>query len=153
MENKHIFLMFRIQLEDNYLKTINIQKNNKEKNNILLTIGKMQKLNKEDKDFYINYIKNIFNSKIDGYNSISIKSIIFSYGIRDGLAPIKNIKEKIKYQTYYNKNLPITLNPEEYGKILKKIDNIYYIRLSTKTSIILIQTFTEQDGIKKELIK
>jgi len=153
MENKHIFLMFRIQLEDNYLKTINIQKNNKEKNNILLTIGKMQKLNKEDKEYYINYIKNIFNSKIDGYNSISIKSIIFSYGIRDGLAPIKNNKENIKYQAYYNKNLPITLNPEEYGKILKKINNIYYIRVSTKTNIILIQTFTEQDGIKKRINK
>jgi len=132
--------MFRIQLEGNNL----------------ITIGKMQKLNKEDKEYYIDYIKYIINIKTEGYNSLSIKSIIFSYGIRDGLAPNKNIKENIniKNQIFYSNKLPISLNPEDYGKIIEKDENNkYYIRTNSKIEIILKQDFIEQNKQKLKINK
>lgn len=84
-DNQHIWLLFRLQWN----------------NGEYVTIGKLQRLNREDKDYILNFIIDeiedkdyIFNfildeikNKGDYYLETSIISVIFSYGIRDGKAP------------------------------------------------------------------
>lgn len=96
----------------------------------------------------------VITIKSDTYTTIPIQSIIFTYGIREGLAFNKNnelLNKDLKYQSYYNNKLPITLNPEDYGKIMKKISlsegSTYYIRVNTKVSIILNQTIIDNKKV------
>jgi hypothetical protein len=48
----------------------------------------------------------------------------------------------IKYQNYKHYKLPITINPLDYGKIIKKIDelNLFIIQIS-KTNIVLLTQY------------
>src|SRR6266540_3353255 len=109
------------------------------------TIGDLQKLNNTEasKNMLIKYLKNIINLSFEVYKDIPISSIIFSFGIRDGIinqdSNIYNDKITSKYYTYYNNKLPIAIIPEQYGKILTKLDNIYFISCSNNTTIILEQ--------------
>jgi len=45
----------------------------------------IKKLNKEDKNYYINYINDILYIKSNAYKSQSIKQIILNYGVIDAL--------------------------------------------------------------------
>ena len=45
--------------------------------------------------------------------------------------------KNIKYQNYMHYKLPITMNPLEYGKLIKQFDNKYIIQLSTTNIVIL----------------
>jgi hypothetical protein len=89
----------------------------------------------------IKYLKNIINLSFEAYKDIPISSIIFSYGIREGLISedINTSSITSKYHTYYNNKLPIAILPEQYGKILTKLDNIYFISCSNNATIILEQ--------------
>src|SRR6266498_3285900 len=126
LDNKqYILLLFRIKfINSNYS-----------------TIGELQKINKNSKKDLVKYLKNIINISFDAYKDIPISSIIFSYGIRKGdiKVPSNNTAIKIKYHTYYNNKLPVTIIPEEYGKIISKSGNIYFI-LSDSATIILEQS-------------
>ena len=96
-----------------------------------------QKLNITDKKYLIEYIENIIGLSSDIYISEPIINIIFSYGIRKGLAESKSIVIKANFQKYYNKKLPISFNPLDYGKLLRKNDNIYFININKKTTVII----------------
>jgi hypothetical protein len=50
------------------------------------------------------------------------------------------------YQNYSYYKLPITTNPLEYGKLIKKIDNIYIIQL-TLTNILIINEYKNYNFI------
>src|SRR6266568_4926831 len=82
------------------------------------------------------------------------KSIIFSYGIRDG--KIDQITSDIsvsnihtKFQTFYKNKLPIVNsgNPSEYGKILSKNNDQYTIFVNNKTIIILNLLFKDNEQV------
>jgi hypothetical protein len=45
----------------------------------------------------------------------------------------------MKYQNYKHYQLPITIDPLKYGKLLDQIGNKYIIQLNTKNMIILSQ--------------
>lgn len=104
--NKHIIVLFRIV----YI------------NGIYNTIGNLQKLNKEDMNYYINYIIDILSIKSNDYKAEPINKIIINYGVRDGLAVIKNenitLRKNIHLKRYKHYNLPVTMNPLEYGELL-----------------------------------
>jgi len=108
------------------------------------TIGDLQKLTNKNasKDMLIKYLKNIINLSFEAYKDIPISSIIFSYGIRDGIVISSLIKESkdIKYHIYYKNELPIAMLPEDYGIILSKFDNNYTISVNRgkKSSIIIL---------------
>ena len=53
------------------------------------TIGKLQRLNLSDKNWYFDWIINNMIYKSEYYNETPIESIIFSYGFIDGLAPVR----------------------------------------------------------------
>jgi hypothetical protein len=75
-DNQHIWLLFRLQWS----------------NSQFVTIGKLQKLNLEDKDYLFDFIINNMDDKSEYYREELLKSIIFSYTIKKGRA-----KDKITF--------------------------------------------------------
>lgn len=104
------------------------------------TIGKLQRLNLSDKDWYINWIINNMIYKSEYYNETPVESIIFSYGFKDGLAPVReSFKTKLNFQNYKDNKLVISYNPLDYGKLISefKWDNYIQFVLQTKDNYIV----------------
>lgn len=129
--NQHILILFRIQWNSFRFATI----------------GQLQSLNIEDKDYFYNYILNVIPLKDDIYINKPILNIIFSYGVRDGLSQSKTFDLDINSQTYYNFNLPITFDPLHYGKLIHKTNNIYFMQLKNN-NIAIIETKDKMNKIK-----
>jgi hypothetical protein len=99
--NHHIIAMFRISTS----------------NNLYLTLGYLQKLNKDDKDYFTKYIRSILSLKADGYQDIEIDSIIIDYGVREGYAIKKVVTKTNDIQNYRHYKLPISLSVILYGLV------------------------------------
>lgn len=67
-ENNHMFILFKIKYN----------------NNEIVTIGKLQRINKSEKSWYINWIINNMEFKSEYYNETQIESFIISYGFKEG---------------------------------------------------------------------
>jgi hypothetical protein len=73
--------------------------------------------------------------KSEFYKETQIESFIFSYGFKEGSAPIKeSFKEILSLQNYKNNKLPISYNPLDYGKIITTFvyDNYTHFVIQTK---------------------
>lgn len=108
-------------------------------------------------DYYKNYIKNILAFKEGNYDDLEINKIIFSYGIREGLAPSNPkitlgganpwLGKSILQSPFFPEGdkhykLPITMDPIQYGNIINVFDsdtsyviqaangNVYNIKIS-----------------------
>ena len=121
--DQHILFLFRLQWSDTQF----------------VTIGNLQRLNKEDKDYILNFLIDEIQDRGEYYLEQSIISIVFSYGIRDGKAIEKNIDTKIQYHNYQHHKLPITMDPLQYGKLIRKFDNNYIIQINDKNTAIVTQ--------------
>jgi len=53
----------------------------------------------------------------------------------------------MKYQNYLHFKLPITMNPEDYGKVIEQNNNIYIIQLNTN-NIVIIKQINEDNFVK-----
>lgn len=121
-DNLHILLLVRIRRE----------------NGEFATIGHLQRLNKNDNEYLLEYLLNIIELKTGGYIDMPITALVFSYGIREGLAPIKStFNSDIKYLTYYHYKLPITFDPLKYGILMYTIENKYFIQINPKNMTII----------------
>lgn len=76
-------------------------------------------------------------NKGDYYLEQSIISLVFSYGIREGRALEKEINTQVLYHNYQHHKLPITMDPLEYGRLIKTIGNIYFIQVNDKNTVII----------------
>ena len=91
------------------------------------TLGHLRKVNFEDKNQFIDYIIERLSVLNESYNSISVNKITFTYIIKEGLATgtrvlLQNMEDKVlTTHRFNNMNLPLTMNPSEYGKILGQI--------------------------------
>jgi hypothetical protein len=104
-ENNHMFILFKI-------KYINGQ---------TLSIGKVQRLNKIDKNWYSNFILAFIELKNNYYNETPIESLIFSYGFKnEKLSEKETINLNVNIQKYENNKLVISYNPLDYGKLILK---------------------------------
>jgi hypothetical protein len=104
-ENNHMFILFKI-------KYINGQ---------TLSIGKVQRLNKIDKNWYSNFILAFIDLKNNYYNETPIESLIFSYGFKnEKLSEKETINSNVNFQKYENNKLVISYNPLDYGKLILK---------------------------------
>jgi DNA polymerase type B, organellar and viral len=125
--DQHVISLFRIQTEDN----------------IVLTLGQLQKLSLDDKDYYINYINDILSLKTDEYSNKIITQIVFSYGVRTGSIDknvlLKDVIKDTEYLKYKNYKLPVTLDPLKYGKLLyfDKKNNTFVIQIGQLTQAIV----------------
>lgn len=111
------------------------------------TLGHLRSINFEDKEQFIEYLSERLNYLNDSYTSLSINRIIFTYIIKEGPASgtqalLKQIDESnTTWHRFNNMNLPITMNPFEYGQILAKellTDSIKYIVKSSSNKLFEI---------------
>jgi len=130
------------QLDDNHYILFILRL--KYENNQIITASTLQKIDKINKDMINEYLFNRINLSNESYSNTPIKSIIFSYVIKEGKIDhstnditVTNIENK--FQIYYTNKLPIikTGNPSEYGKILFSNNEKYTIFVNNKTIIIL----------------
>ena len=122
-EHNHMFILLKIK----YV------------NGEFATIGKLQRINKSDKDWYINWIINNMEFKSEYYIETQIDSFIISYGFKEGHIEDKNItKSNLSFQNYKNNKLVISFNPLDFGKVLtiNKLDNETLYLLQSKDNLI-----------------
>lgn len=103
------------------------------------TLGNLQKLNIEDKDYYTNYLSSILDLKSDYYINTPMIGFTISYGFREGRLPEKQFSKNnnIKNLTYYHYKLPLTLDPLKYGQLIDHDGNKYYSQIN-KTNVAII---------------
>jgi len=122
--------------------------------NQYVSLSKMLKINKENKNEIQTILFDLLDLSNEAYKNIPIKSLILSYGIRKGkiiseftslqasagvAKQVEGVAEKvIKYHTFYRNKLPIGLTPKDYGKVLLHVNNIYVLSLNKNISINLI---------------
>jgi hypothetical protein len=89
------------------------------------TLGHLVKVNYDDKDLFINYLQERLGLFTDAYTTYPINSIHFSYIIKDGVIVDDtrtlfkdNVDQTITTHRFNNKNIPISMDPNDYGKIL-----------------------------------
>jgi len=122
--DNHMFVLFKIKYN----------------NTDFVTIGKLQRINIEDKDWFFNWILNMMEFKSEYYNETQIESFLFSYGFKQGKAAIKeNIKRELTFQDYKNNKLPISYNPLDYGILNTKFnyDNYTEFIIQTKDGYLI----------------
>jgi hypothetical protein len=91
------------------------------------TLGHLRKVNFIDKELFIEYLTTGLSTINDSYISVPISKITFTYIIKEGPAPeseqslILDQSHKVNAShNFNNMNLPISMNPGDYGDILAK---------------------------------
>ena len=142
-ENNHMFILFKIK----YI------------NGEFSSIGKVQRLNKNDKTWYIDFIIETMKFKSEYYNETQISSFMISYGFKEGLLKNKeNISTNVNFIELNKMKLPISTKPSDYGKIIKIIDKNIFVIQNIKGQIIFYYKFVGYNEIEyfkdnKSLIK
>jgi hypothetical protein len=132
--DQHILFLFRIELENDDIKTCT----------------KLLKINNSGKENLTNYLIDAINLTNENYNNTPIKAIIISYGVRKGvITPTIPFKEETKFHhVYYNHKLPLALKPEEYGDVIDSTGGKSIINLKRNTVLIIESTCNNQYKIK-----
>lgn len=88
-------------------------------------MGNLRRVNFNDKELFIEYLSERLGILNDTYTSGSISEITFSYIINEGLANkkdrqlLQNLTDKSPTTHRFNNyNIPISMNPSDYGTIL-----------------------------------
>jgi DNA polymerase type B, organellar and viral len=136
-DNQHLLLLFRIQDESG----------------IWSTLGRLQKVNKNALQEFIDFVIGILEIKSDEYNEIVVKRIAISFGIRDGkITTRKEIVPVKSFQNYKHYKLPQTMDPLKYGaNPIIATDSIYVVPITplTTAKIIVQNNENHVDIIKK----
>jgi hypothetical protein len=135
-DNNHMFILFKI----------------KYKGSDYATIGNLQRLNSEDKEWYYNWIINNMIYKSEYYNETPIISFIFSYGFLDKKLEAKEIfSTKVNFQKYENNKLVVSYNPLDFGKLVSEIKFENYTKFILQTSdnlLVNINKFEEFNEVE-----
>ena len=135
-ENNHLFILFKI-------KYVNSE---------LVSIGKVQRLNLVDKNWYIDFILENMKFKSEYYNETQIESIIFSYGFKKGSIPDKDlINININSIIINDMKLPISLNPTDFGRLSKIIEmenGKLFVLQNNKGETITISKFDDYNEVE-----
>jgi hypothetical protein len=116
------------------------------------SIGGVQRLNKSDYSWYIDFVIEKMNFKSEYYNETQIDSIILSYGFKDGKIPSKDvIKSNINFIKINKVNLPISMNPMDYGRLITKInldESILYSLHNEKGETVNLNKFDKFNEVE-----
>lgn len=120
--NNHLYLLFKIQYTDGNF----------------VTLGSLQRLNKEDLSWYIDLILSLIQFKSEYYKEDQIKEIIITYGFKNEKIPNKIIIASTKNKSEFNKiNIINSMIPSDFGLIIKTIK-------TEKSTIFIIQNELNQ---------
>ena len=107
--DKHLLLMCKVQYSEAELG--------------YRTLGHLRKVNIEDKELFIEYLTERLGIFNDAYVTLAISKFTFSYVIKEGLAAgnrrlLQDLSDKsVTTHRFNNLNLPISMNPSEYGEV------------------------------------
>jgi len=121
--NNHMFILFKIKYN----------------NGEFSSIGKVQRINITDLNWYIDFIIEQMKFKSEYYNETPIVEFIFSYGFKDGKIPNKTIKIFEYNQNIKGIKIPISMIPSDFGTIVKTIKSIFIIQNELGQTITLEQ--------------
>lgn len=134
-DNQHVIALFRAQSSNgNYF-----------------TLGRLRRLNKCDKEYWINIIADTLSLKSNDYIEDLIIKIVIGYGIREGLAPLVNkniIKPNNNYLNYKHYKLPLTMDPFKYGNNAVVVNKSLYIVPISNLTIAKISVKYNKDNKK-----
>ena len=112
-ENNHLFILFKIK----YI------------NGEFSSIGKVQRINQADKNWYLDFILENMKFKSEYYNETQIGNLIFSYGFKGVKIKNKeNVSTNINYIDLNNIKLAISMNPLDFWRLIFKKDNDYILQ-------------------------
>jgi len=135
-ENNHMFILFKIKYVSGQT----------------LSIGKVQRLNNNDKNWYSEFISNYIELKGSFYKETPIESLIFSYGFKEGKVENKaSFNKDVQYQNYKDNSLVISMNPLDFGIISDRLnlkDYIYYILQNQFGQIIHFKQFENYNEVE-----
>jgi DNA polymerase type B, organellar and viral len=110
-ENNHLFILLKIKYNNGQISTI----------------GTLQRINKNDKNWYLNFILGTLRIKSEYYSETQMSAIIFDYGFKNKKIEDKvNLIKPVNFQNYKNYNLPISMDPLDYN-VLSSQKGISYI--------------------------
>jgi DNA polymerase elongation subunit (family B) len=112
----------------------------------IATIGVLQQLNKEDKDYYVEFVTDHLSRIDNKYKDREIMSIIFSYGVREGKAKVREVKVEVPHQNFNHYKLPLTTDPLQFGSPIVLGESMSFVQVS-KTSVAVIR----KDGNKNHV--
>jgi DNA polymerase type B, organellar and viral len=172
--NKHLLLMCKVEFDNPSLGQ--------------RSIANLRKVNFSDKDLFIDYLIQRLGILTESYTTQSIKNLTFTYVIKKGLT-VDNQKYLEDHtlslnstHNFNNLNLPISMNPEDYGTIIsdsfvqtkgdsfhrfivennsriyqidRTLDNtINYVTIKGKITLSWIDTVVDTlDGFKRDIGK
>ena len=134
-EKNHMFILFKIKYN-----TYEI-----------ITIGNLQRINKNDFEWYSNWIINNMIIKSEDYKDEGILELIFSFGFKNEIIQDKDkIKFDLKFQSIKNLNLPISFNPVDYGLLINKSINEEFTSytLHNKDITFIIKQYEDKNVIE-----
>jgi hypothetical protein len=109
--SKHLWLMVKVNYSEEELG--------------YKTLGHLRRVNFTDKELFLEYLTARLGILNDSYTTLAISSITFSYIINEGLASkkdrllLQNLSDKTSSTHRFNNyQLPISMNPGDYGTIL-----------------------------------
>jgi hypothetical protein len=87
--------------------------------------------------------------KSEYYKETQIESIIFNYGFKKGVIKNKEDITEINFMELNEMKLPISMNPLDFGKLVKNIDNgKMFVLENSKGEIIIISHDTEFNEVE-----
>ena len=123
-EENHMYILFKIRYDTNEI----------------VTIGSLQRINKNDLSWYSEWVINNLLIKSEEYKDTGILELIFSYGFKDEIISDKpKLKIDLKFQNINNLKIPVSSNPLDFGILISKIENNFF--LSNDGNIFKIKKF------------
>jgi len=108
-DSNHLLVLCKVEYRDSGYKTL----------------GPLRRVNFTDKELFIEYLSLRLGILTEGYTSNPISKLSFTYIVKSGLAGdrdrglLQDLKTKpFTVHRFNNMNLPITVNPEEYGEVI-----------------------------------
>jgi hypothetical protein len=108
------------------------------------TLAHLRRVNFVDRALFTEYIVERLASLNDSYSVLPVSKITFSYIVNEGLAEenralLNDTSDKeLQWHRFNNMNLPITMKPKEYGRIVStQVFNDYVTYIVTSGSRVL----------------
>lgn len=135
--DKHLLLLCKVEFSDSDLG--------------YRTLGHLRKVNFADKDLFVQYLTARLGYLTDAYTTHPICKITFTYFIKNGLATnhfnlLQDLEVKgFTTHRFNNMQLPISMNPEEYGDVIARELNVQSVYNGTD---ILVNRFIVRNGTR-----
>ena len=111
-EKTHLLILVKVQFEDDSMG--------------YRTLGELRAANFNDKDLFITFLTGRLGFLSESYKVNAIKSLIFTYVIKDGEIADDSRKllsiptYSVSVYNYNNQQLPLSMNPHDYGEIFSE---------------------------------